>query len=161
GLLRAPWRTALRFVVLALATALLGAMVLFIGNSLRTMTGSAVRNVRLDWQGPVTSRAAAQSIALRVAAQPGGLQASPVATAPFAAAAHDSAAGSIRTGSGSVLAVPDGYLRHLQTLRLLHGGVERGRVVLDQQLAATLQAQVGDTIALTPRPGSAPRRYRV
>ena len=33
--------------------------------------------------------------------------------------------------------------------------------MLDQQLAATLQAQIGDTVTLTPRPGARPRRFRV
>ncbi len=37
----------------AAAVALLGSMLLFIGHSLRTMTGSAIRSVPLDWQGPV------------------------------------------------------------------------------------------------------------
>jgi signal transduction histidine kinase len=49
-LMRAPLRTATRVVVLAAAAALLGAMVLFVGHSLHTMTGSAVRTVPLDWQ---------------------------------------------------------------------------------------------------------------
>ena len=35
GLVRAPGRTALRVVVLALASALLGGMLLFVGRSLR------------------------------------------------------------------------------------------------------------------------------
>ncbi len=55
GLLRSPVRTLVRIVVLAAAVALLGSMLLFIGHSLRTMTGSAVRSVPLDWQGPVGS----------------------------------------------------------------------------------------------------------
>lgn len=161
GLIRSPGRTLLRVLVLALATALLGAMLLFIGNSLRTMTGSAVRGVPLDWQGPVASREQATRIAAAVARQPGILQASPVATAPFAAADHQSPAGSIRTGRGSVLAVPTGYLSHLHTFRLLHGGLRPGQVVLDQQLAATLQAKIGDTISLRPAPRARPRPYTV
>src|SRR5207248_1998670 len=52
GLARAPGRTAARVLVLAAAVALLAAMLLFVGHSLRTMTGSAVRSVPLDWQGP-------------------------------------------------------------------------------------------------------------
>jgi len=42
-------------MVLAVATALLGSMLLFVGNSLRTVSAGAVRAVPLDWQGPVTS----------------------------------------------------------------------------------------------------------
>jgi putative ABC transport system permease protein len=148
-------------LVLALATALLGAMLLFVGNSLRTMTGSAVRSVPLDWQGPVASQGQATSIASALGGQPGVLQASPVATAPFASSGHVSPIGSIHTGRGSVLAVPTGYLDHLKTFRLLHGGLRPGQVVLDQQLAATLQARIGDTVALTPAARAKPRTYRV
>ena len=45
----------MRVLALAAAAALLGAMLLFIGHSLRTMTASAVHTVPLDWQGPVGS----------------------------------------------------------------------------------------------------------
>src|SRR6266536_2733602 len=55
GLAREPGRTLTRVLVLAAAVALLGAMLLFIGHSLRTMTASATRSVPLDWQGPVSS----------------------------------------------------------------------------------------------------------
>src|SRR5207342_3478188 len=48
-----------------------------------------------------------------------------------------------------------------QTMRYLRGSLVPGEVVLDQQLAATLQAQVGDTIAITPTRGVAPQHYRV
>ena len=58
-LTRTPLRTAVRAFVLMISVALLGAMVLFIGNSLRTMTATTVRSVPLDWQGPVGSAAAA------------------------------------------------------------------------------------------------------
>ena len=161
GLVRSPGRTLLRVGVLALATALLGAMLLFIGSSLRTMTGSAARSVPLDWQGPVASQGQAARVAAAVGKQPGVLQASAVATAPFAAAAHVASTGTIRTGGGSVVAVPGGYLGHLETFRLLHGSLRAGGVVLDQQLAATLQARVGDTITLAPTLRAKPRQYHV
>jgi len=50
---RSPSQTATQVVVLAAAVALLGAMILFIGHSLRTMTASATRSVPVDLQGPV------------------------------------------------------------------------------------------------------------
>jgi len=161
GLTRAPGRAATRLVTLALAVALLGAMLLFIGHSLGTMTRSAVQMVPIDWQGSVGSDAAAQQVARNVARQPGVLAAAPVATAPFAGSEHVSSNGTIRSGAGSILAVGPGYLAHFHTFRFLHGGFAPGGVVLDQQLAATLQAQPGDTIALTPRPGASPVRLRV
>ena len=63
GLRRAPGRTLTRVIVLAAAVALLGGMILFIGNSLRTVSSSAVRSVPLDLQGPVNSYKKATSVA--------------------------------------------------------------------------------------------------
>ncbi len=154
GLLRAPGRTAVRVVVLAAAVALLGAMLLFIGHSLRTMTGAAVRSVPLDWQGPVGSYAQARRVAAGVARQAGIQQASPTATAPFTGVSHASAAGTTNAGSGALFAVPTGYGAHIHAFRILQGALVPGAVVLDQQLAATLQARIGDTVRLTPRPGA-------
>src|SRR5207247_2332593 len=71
GLLRAPGRTLLRVLALAAAVGLLAAMLLFVGHSLGTMTGSAVRSVPVDWQGPVASYRAATGVVTRVARQPG------------------------------------------------------------------------------------------
>ena len=161
GLVRSPLRTLLRLGVLAVAVGLLGSMLFFVGASLTTMTASATRSVALDWQGPVSSQRQAATLAQRIALQPGILQASAVATAPFAAAGHVASAGTIATGGGSVLAAPPGYLAHVAAFRYLHGGLRPGEVVLDQQLAATLQAHIGDRVTLTPRPGAAPRSYRV
>ena len=80
----------MRVLTLAAAVGLLGAMLLFVGHSLGTMTGGDVRSVPLDWQGPVASNAAAQRLAQRVARQPGVLSAQAVATAPFAGLEHTS-----------------------------------------------------------------------
>src|SRR3954466_11246183 len=88
GLLHSPTRTLVRVVTLAAAVALLAAMLLFVGHSLRTMTGGAVRSVPLDWQGPVASRQAALHVADQVAKEPGILEAAAVATAPLAGAEH-------------------------------------------------------------------------
>src|SRR3954470_16030817 len=154
GLIRSPGQTVVRVLTLAAAVGLLGAMLLFVGHSLTTMTSSAVRSVPLDWQGPVGSGAAARRGARAVARQPGVAEAVPPATAPFVAIQHTSAvAGSIRSGAGSLLAVPPGYLARIRTFRFLRGSLLPGQVVLDQQLAATLQAQPGDTVALTPKRG--------
>jgi putative ABC transport system permease protein len=161
GLVRSPGRTAIRIVVLAAAVALLGSMLLFVGHSLRTMTGTAIRSVPLDWQGPVGSYAQAQRVAAGVAAQPGIQQASATATAPFVGASHSGPSGTTDAGSGSVLAVPSDYLTHIHTFRLLQGSLRPGAVVLDQQLAATLQAKLGDTVALRAHPGARPQRFPV
>ena len=162
GLARTPLRSAVRVLALAGAVALVGAMILFVGHSLRTMTAGAVRSVPVDWQGPVASYPSALRVAAGVARQPGVLQASAVATAPFAGAAHQSTAlGTIRSGAGSILAVPPGYLEHLSAFRFLRGSLRPGEIVLDQQLAATLQAQPGDTVELLPRRGAPPHRFRV
>jgi hypothetical protein len=55
GLARRPARTVLRIAVVSAAVALLAGMLLFIGQSLRTASAAAVRQVPLDWQGPVAS----------------------------------------------------------------------------------------------------------
>ena len=161
GLLRSPGRTAVRILVLAAAVALLGSMLVFIGHSLRTMTGSAVRSVPLDWQGPVGSYAQARRVAAGVAVQPGIQQAAATATAPFAGASHTGAGGRTDAGSGQLLAVPPDYLDHIHTFRFLQGSLRPGAIALDQQLAATLQARIGDTVMLTPRPGAPPQRFVV
>jgi putative ABC transport system permease protein len=148
-------------LVLAAAVALLGSMLLFIGHSLRTMTGSAIRAVPLDWQGPVASYKQAQSIAARVARQPGILQASATATAPFVGASHAGPAGLTNAGSGAVLAIPPDYGSHIHAFRFLRGSLKPGSIVLDQQMAATLQAHIGDIVSLTARPGAPPDRFRV
>jgi putative ABC transport system permease protein len=161
GLARAPGRTATRVLVLAAAVGLLGAMLLFIGSSLRSMTGATVRSVPLDWQGPVASYAAAQHVATGVAGQPGVLRASPAATAPFAGVSHSGPAGLSTAGSGSVLAVPPGVERNFTVYRFLQGELKPGQIVLDQQLSATLQARLGDTVKLTPRAGAKPQSFTV
>jgi putative ABC transport system permease protein len=161
GLWRTPLATLVRVLVLGMATALLGSMILFVGHSLNTMTGSAVRGVPLDWQGPVGSYAADLSVAAGVARQPGVLQASPAATAPLAGAVHSGQEGLTATGAGAVLAVPRDYLSHLAPFRLLQGSLAPGGVVLDQQMAATLQAQIGEYVSLMPRRGARPLRLRV
>src|SRR5205085_5463273 len=103
GLFRAPGRTLTRILVLAAAVALLGAMLLFIGHSLRTMTSSTTRSVPLDWQGPVASYDAARHVAHEVSAQRGILQASPAATAPFAGMQHAAGElGRINAGAGAI-----------------------------------------------------------
>src|SRR5438270_7973834 len=136
---RAPGRTSIRILVLAASVALLGGMLLFVGNSLRTVAGSAVRSVPLDLQGPVTSLAEARGVSAEVSRQRGVLQASPVATAPMSGAQHRGASGLTSSGPGAILAIPLDYSSHIHTFRFLQGGLRTGAVVLDQQMAATLQ----------------------
>ena len=87
-LVRAPGRTLLRVLILAAAVGLLGAMVLFVGHSLHTMTGGALRSVPIAWQGPVGDGTAARRLAAGVARQPGVAAATAAATAPFAGIEH-------------------------------------------------------------------------
>jgi ABC-type lipoprotein release transport system permease subunit len=161
GLARAPGRTLTRAAVLAASVALLGGMLLFVGNSLRTVSGSAVRSVPLDLQGPVSSYPKAQSVAAGIARQPGVLQSSATATAPLAQATHKGPAGTTSAGNGGILAVPPNYLDHIKTFRYLQGGLKPGGIVLDQQMAATLQAHLGDTISVATRAGAKPVQLTV
>ena len=127
GLFTSPGRTLVRVAVLAAAVALLGSMLLFVGHSLRTMTGSAVRSVPLDWQGPVASYRQDLTVASQVARQSGIAAADATATAPFSAAEHHGAAGSTSAGQGAIFAVDPGYAGHFQTFRLLRGSLRAGR----------------------------------
>jgi putative ABC transport system permease protein len=161
GLLRSPGRTLLRVAVLAVATALLGSMLLFVGHSLRTMSAGAVRGVPLDWQGPVGSEGAAGRVAAGAAGQAEIAQASATATAPFVGAVATGPSGSTSSSGGGVLAVPPGYLAHIQTFRILQGALRPGTVLLDQQMAATLQARIGGTVSLRPGAHAPALSYRV
>ena len=137
--------TIIRIAVLALATALLGAMLLFVGCSLRTMTGSAVRSVPLDWQAPVASSVQAARIARRQSGGSGRPRGSPGGDGAIPRREPQSP-GRIDPnwlGRRPRSAPPD--ISRFPTLRLLHGGFRAGEIVLDQQLAATLQARIGDT----------------
>jgi putative ABC transport system permease protein len=160
-LVRAPGRTSIRVLVLAASVALLGGMLLFVGNSLRTVSGSAVRGVPLDLQGPVSSYAQAREVADAVARQRGVLQASATATAPLSGAEHESQSGLTSSGAGAILAIPVDYANNIHTFRFLQGTLRPGAVVLDQQMAATLQAHIGDRIVLRVPGGRTPRAYPV
>ncbi len=161
GLLRAPGRGLVRIVTLATAVALLGAMLVFVSHSLRATTSNAVAAVSIAWQGPVGSYTAAQQVAAGTTRQTGVAVAMATATAPFASATNASANGTIHTGQGAVLAVPADYLTGFSTIRILQGSIIPGGVVLDQQLAATLQAGIGDTVSLAPTATATPRQYKV
>jgi putative ABC transport system permease protein len=160
-LLRAPGRSLIRILVLGASVALLGGMLLFVGNSLRTVAGSAVRGVPLDLQGPVSSYGEARTVADEVARQSGVLQASAVASAPLTGSEHPGPNGLTSSGAGAVLAVPLDYGAHIHTFRFLQGALRPGAVVLDQQMAATLQAHIGDRVTLRAPGGGPPQTYPV
>jgi putative ABC transport system permease protein len=160
-LLRAPGRSLIRILVLGASVALLGGMLLFVGNSLRTVAGSSVRSVPLDLQGPVGSYNEARTVAGEVARQRGVLQASAAATAPLAGGEHQGPAGLTSSGPGAVLAVPLDYANNIHTYRFLQGALQPGAVVLDQQMAATLQAHIGDRISLKAPGGGPAHTYPV
>ncbi len=160
-LLRSPSQTATQVLVLAAAVALLGSMVLFIGHALQTMTASATRSVPVDLQGPVRSYSEARSLARGIARRPDVGSASAAATAPFAGIVHRGPEGITSTGKGAILAVPPRYPESFETFRFLRGSLRRGQVVLDQQLAATLRARIGDTVAIRSSGKGAARRFRV
>ena len=124
-------------------------------------SASAVRQVPLDWQGPVTSYAKDQQAA---AGGRAASRASPTrpraATAPFARPSTAPAGISTQTSQGAVLAVPPRLPGAHPHLPLPARSLRPGGVVLDQQMAATLQARIGDTVRLRARPDAPPQRYR-
>src|SRR5262249_50674255 len=161
GLWRRPGRSALRIGVFTIAVGLLAGMILFIGNSLRTASATALRQGPLYLQGPVTSSPKARPVAAVVGRQSGVAYSAAAATAPFASAERTAGGLTTQTSSGAVLAVPRDYPAHVDAFRMLQGSLRPGAVVLDQQMAATLQARIGDTIRLRARPNAPPRSYRV
>ncbi|MFN8161702.1 MAG: ABC transporter permease [Solirubrobacterales bacterium] len=159
--MRRPTRTALRIAVIAVSVGFLAGMIAFIGNSLRSASASALRQVPLDLQAPVSSLARDRQAAAGVARQPGVAYAGAAATAPFSSAQRSAGGLTTQSSSGAVVAVPAGYAAHVHTFRMLQGALRPGGVVLDQQMAATLQARIGDTIRIKPRPGAPPSHFRV
>ena len=127
GLVRAPGRAATRLVTLALAVALLARDAPLHRPLARDDDRERRPQRAARLAGPVGSYAAARKVAGGVARQPGVLAATPVATAPFAGIEHTAVAGTIRSGAGSILAVPPGYLAHFHTFRFLRGTPAAGR----------------------------------
>src|SRR5262249_48614350 len=122
---------------------------------------SATRSVPVDLQGPVRSYREARLLASGIARRQDIGSASAAATAPFAGIVHHGPEGVTSAGKGAGLAVPPRYPPSFQTFPLLRGSLRPGEVVLDQQLAATLRARVGDTVAIRSGTAGAPRRFRV
>ena len=114
----------------------------------------------LDWQGPVASRRAGRAgRGRRSRSQPGVAAGRRRPRRRRSRASSTLApAGTIRAGAGvDPRGAAAATSTHIHTFRLLHGALRPGEVVLDQQLAATLQARIGDTVTLTPRARRAAR----
>jgi putative ABC transport system permease protein len=151
-----PLAAVIQVGAIAVSLALLASVLIFVSGNLALMTASAAAKVPLDWQAGVADQAAATSLADRLSGVPGVAQAAPAATATFASAEHQVAAGTATSGAGSILAVQPDYLRALRPFHLLTGSLDPGGVVLSQPLASTLQAQVGDTVVLHTSAQSSP-----
>ena len=157
-----PARTLVRVVVLAAAVALLGAMLLFVGHSLRhddrRAPCAACRSTGRDRSAP-TQQAARVSRA-ESARQPGvaaGVGGRDRAVRRRSSTSAERPARSARA-LASILAVPPGLPRPPPHLSLPARALRPGEIVLDQQLAATLQAQLGDTVAPDARQARGRRR---
>ena len=134
------------------------------GNSLRTSVGErrAPGAARLAGSRHLATR--------RTSGRPGGRQASraspqasATATAPFAGVTphgpggqHDARASGVGARRAAATTSRTSTPSACCTASLRPGGV-----VLDQQMAATLQARIGDTVRLVPRAGAPPQRYTV
>jgi ABC-type lipoprotein release transport system permease subunit len=152
---------AVQVGAIAVSLALLASVLMFVTGNLALMTTSAAAKVPLDWQAGVADQPAAVSLAGRLSSVSGIAQAAPAATATFASANHEVAAGTATSGAGSILAVPPDYLRAIRPFHLLTGSIDPGGVVLSQPLASTLQAQVGDTVTLQLAGQTTPVSLRV
>ena len=156
-----PLAAVVQIGAIAVSLALLASVLIFVSGNLGLMTASAAAKVRLDWQAAAPDQATATSLATKLSGVPGVAQAAPAATATFASAEHQIAAGTATSGAGSIVAVPPDYLRALQPFHLLTGSLDAGGVVLSQPLASTLQAQIGDTVVLNPSAQASPVPLRV
>ena len=150
GLVARPGRTVLRIVVVAAAIALLAAMLLFIGNSLRSASAAPCARCRWTWQGPVSSARRRSSAAQAVAKQPGVARPRRRRPRRSLSTEHRPGRQHDHRPKGAVLAVPANYSHDIHTFRLLQGSLQPGGVVLDQQMAATLQAQDRRHVRLMP-----------
>ena len=156
-----PLAAAVQVGAIAASLALLASVLMFVSGNLGLMTASSAAKVRLDWQAAAPDEATAMSLAAKLSGIHGVVEAAPAATATFASANHQVTGGTATSGAGSILAVPQDYLRALRPFHLLTGSMESGGVVLSQPLASTLQAQVGDTVILQPSAQSSPVPLRV
>ncbi len=164
GLVRAPGRTADRgSSCWRPRPRCSAAMLLFVGNSLQHDDGQRRAQRAAGLAGPGRSLAASAAGRRRrraPAGRPAGLGRRPPrrwpSGAPPARRARPARA------AASVLAVPPDYLSHIQTFRMLQGALRPGAVVLDQQMAATLQARIGDRVASPPprEPGRTAHGHR-
>lgn len=153
----------------AVATALLGAIAVFLASSQATMTDRALRSVAVDWQVQVTPGADPAAVSAAVAASPGTRAQAPVgfaattglsATTPVTGAPSGGGAVSTQTtGPGQVLGLPPDYQSLFPgEIRPLAGSA-RG-VLLFQQTAANLHATPGTTVTIG-RGGLPPVTVRV
>jgi len=161
GLGARPRSTLTRVLVLANGVGLLGAMLLFVGHSLRTMTGSAIRRRATDWQGPLASYGQARAVAAGVARQPGVIQSSAAATGRSPAPAtrpgrHLERGGRARCSPYAATTAQ----QHVSPSSRGRALRARLAVVLDQQLAADAPgADRAIPSGFTPRPGRAPQTF--
>jgi putative ABC transport system permease protein len=156
-----PIATGVQIGAIAAALALLASVLIFVSGNLGLMTASAAAKVRLDWQAGASDQSTAVSLADRLSRVHGVMKAAPAAIATFASANHVISAGTATSGAGSIVAVPQDYLRTIRPFHLLTGTLDPTAVVLSQPLASTLQAQVGDTVKLQLSAQGSPVPVRV
>jgi putative ABC transport system permease protein len=160
GLLRRRLvRVAGAALCIALAVALLASLGAFFSFTRARMTRGAVAGVSVDWQVQL-ARSNETSGALKVlAANKGVSLARPVAFADVPSFEASTGGSVQQTGSGKAVGIPGDYTSVFpREVRFLLGA--RSGVLLAQQTAANLHANVGSTV-LIGRPGLPPVPLRV
>ena len=139
---------------MALATALVAALLDFIGGAARSMTARAVESVPVDWQVQLTFGGDAQAAMDAVQRATPISVMLPVLYADVKGFTATSEGTTQTTGAGKAVGLPAGYEAALPgQVRLLLGSVSGP--LLAQQTAANLHATVGSKVTID-RPGLGP-----
>jgi len=160
GLLRhRAGRLAAQAAGVALTVLLLASLGAFFAASKARMTQEASAGVPVDWQVQLVGGTDAAAALKTVSSAPGVVSARPVGYADASGFRARTGRSVQTTGSGAVLGLPSDYAAVFPgEIRFLVGA--RSGVLIAQQTAANLHAQVGSQISVE-RPGQAPTTLRV
>jgi len=158
-LLRRAGRLAAQAAGVALAVLLLASLGAFFAASKARMTQEASAGVPVDWQVQLAGGTDPNTALKTVSSAPGVVSARPVGYADASEFRARTGRAVQTTGSGAVLGLPSDYAATFPgEIRFLVGA--RSGVLIAQQTAANLHAQVGSQITVE-RPGQRPTTLQV